>query len=139
MHVRANPGLRNSKKNEDRDNWAAILDHRPPPPVRLLARFVQRAVDDMEVGSSFFEVAEPLDHDTFLSVCDDVLRDSLLLLAPFGLPRFVIGGAVLHRYTLTCLGCERLLGVPAFNELGGHCPLPGCFGIACTTLQTSDR
>lgn len=45
---------------------------------------------NMEVGSSFFEVAEPLDHDTFLSVCDDVLRDSLLLLAPFGLPRSAV-------------------------------------------------
>ncbi|CAB1105957.1 unnamed protein product [Ectocarpus sp. CCAP 1310/34] len=37
--------------------------------------------------SVFFEVVEPLDHDTFLNVCDEVLRDSLLVLAPFGLPR----------------------------------------------------
>ncbi|CAM9113237.1 unnamed protein product [Ectocarpus sp. 13 AM-2016] len=37
--------------------------------------------------SLFFEVEEPLDHDTFLSVCDEVLRDSLLVLAPCGLPR----------------------------------------------------
>ncbi|CAN0243177.1 unnamed protein product, partial [Ectocarpus fasciculatus] len=40
-----------------------------------------------EMCSVFFEVVEPLDHATFLSVCDEVLRDSLLLLAPFGLPR----------------------------------------------------
>ncbi|CAM9766932.1 unnamed protein product, partial [Scytosiphon promiscuus] len=39
------------------------------------------------MDSPFFAVADPLDHGTFLSVCDDVLRDSLILFAPFGLPR----------------------------------------------------
>lgn len=43
----------------------------------------------VEMCSVFFEVVEPLDHDTFLNVCDEVLRDSLLVLAPFGLPRSV--------------------------------------------------
>ncbi|CAN0169982.1 unnamed protein product [Pylaiella littoralis] len=39
------------------------------------------------MGSLYFDVAEPLDHATFLSICNEVLRDSLLVLAPFGLPR----------------------------------------------------
>ncbi|CAM9129653.1 unnamed protein product [Ectocarpus sp. 4 AP-2014] len=41
----------------------------------------------VEMCSMFFEVVEPLDHATFLSLCDEVLRDSLLVLAPLGLPR----------------------------------------------------
>lgn len=68
--------------------------------------------------SSFFEVAEPLDHDTFLSVCDDVLRDSLLLFAPFGLPRWVVRKVV----PVACVRVhERLLGLPALSTgLSGH-------------------
>lgn len=42
-----------------------------------------------QIDSSYFDVAEPLDHATFLSICDEVLRDSLLVLAPFGIPRCV--------------------------------------------------
>lgn len=69
----------------------------------------------MEVGSSFFEVAKPLDHDTFLSVCDDVLRDSLLLLAPFGLPRSALLVVLVYRRRLHC----SLLLLRVVNDLPG--------------------
>lgn len=40
------------------------------------------------MATDFFEVAQPLDHDTFLSITHEVLQWSLLVLAPFGLPRY---------------------------------------------------
>lgn len=39
------------------------------------------------MATDFFEVAQPLDHDTFLSITHEVLQWSLLVLAPLGLPR----------------------------------------------------
>lgn len=35
----------------------------------------------------FFEVAPPIDRENFLSITHEVLQSSLLVLAPFGLPR----------------------------------------------------
>lgn len=38
----------------------------------------------------YFEVAPPLDHDTFLGISNEVLQSTLLILAPFGLPRYLL-------------------------------------------------
>ncbi|CAM9692896.1 unnamed protein product, partial [Ectocarpus sp. 8 AP-2014] len=58
-----------------------------PTTAAAAAACISQPLIVVEMCSVFFEVVEPLDHATFLSVCDEVLRDSLLVLAPFGLPR----------------------------------------------------
>lgn len=39
--------------------------------------------------TSFFEVAQPIERELFLSITREVLESSLLVMAPFGLPRCI--------------------------------------------------
>lgn len=56
------------------------MEHQTVVAARLHTECTMAAIE-------YFGIASPVDRDTFLSITDDVLQTSLLILAPFGLPR----------------------------------------------------
>lgn len=46
-------------------------------------------------ATSFFEVAQPIERDIFLSITREVLESSLLIMSPFGLPRCIYMSIIL--------------------------------------------